>query len=166
MEENFDKLTFKSFDSNAGKCYTVESKDRIEERRPDDDPCENFWLCVAKWIAALVLSVAVLFCVAGSKVFLFVLGQHYRDLEREVTRDVGREVSRNATNSTRNYTRALNTNPATNRETTNRESIFIMLVLVLMIPQMASLLFALWKSVRAYSHPWPSSRAVLLVSVC
>ena len=155
MDDNFDKLTFRSFDANLTKNYTVENKKGIEEKRHEDDPCENFWLSVTKWLVAVLLSVTVLFCVALSKVLLFVLGQQYRDLQpREVI------SPRNVTNSTRAYS------PPARAESrdASRESLFIMLVLVLMIPQLVSFVLAMWKSLRPHSHPWPSSKAVLLVS--
>ena len=46
----------------------------------------------------------------------------------------------------------------------NRETIFIMIVLALMIPEAVSFLKACWTSLFRTSHKWPRTKAVLVVS--
>jgi len=46
----------------------------------------------------------------------------------------------------------------------NRETIFIMIVLALMIPEAVSFLRACWSSLLRKNHKWPRGKAVLVVS--
>ena len=152
----FDRLIGLGLGTDDEKRYTVKNKDySLDEKIPIDDPCENFWLCAAKWFLAILITLFLFFCVISSKICLLVLGERYRDLER---RD-----KRSATNST-NGTSAANATRSqdfdTNPEGNSKESLVVMLVLVLLIPQGVSLLLAFWTSARRKSHPWPTGRAV------
>ena len=55
--------------------------------------------------------------------------------------------------------------PSGARSDTNRETIFIMVVLTLMLPEAVSFLKACWISLFRKNHKWPSAKAILVVSL-
>ena len=106
----------------------------------------NFYavfLCIVKWLVALCLCSVVLLCVVGSKISLLVLGQHFRNINRNLNSTTDKPLSTE----------------------TNKEALFIMLLLSLMIPQAASLIYAAWTSLRRESRPWPTKKALIMVRV-
>ena len=102
--------------------------------------CCAVFLCIAKWLVAVFLLSVVLCCVVASKVCLLVLGQQLKNLNQ--TGD--------------------NVKDKTVTETT-KQSLFLMLLLALMIPQAVSFIHASWTSLRRKSRPWPSKPGFILV---
>ena len=138
--ENFAQL---SADHNR-KRYTVErtessvsnTSDRIENGQLIDA-----FLSVLKWLTAVLMFSVVVFCVVASKISLLVLGQQFKDFNQTMTSAV-REASAE----------------------TSKEAFILMLVLVLMIPQVVSLVKATWTNLRRKSCPWPTKQGFILVS--
>lgn len=104
--------------------------------------CYAVLLCVIKWVIAIFLCAVVLYCVVASKICLLVLGQHYRSVKR-------------AGNST-----------AEKIETqTSKQALFLMLLFTLMIPHVASFIYASWTSFRRKSRPWPTKKGFVVVRI-
>ena len=110
--------------------------------KAEDSNCHAVFLCIIKWLAAVCLCSVVLFCVVGSKVSLLILGQHLRNIKRNG-------------NSTTDELPAK----------TSKQALFLMLLLVQMIPQAVSLIYASWTSLRRKSRPWPTKKGFILVRV-
>lgn len=103
------------------------------------DPRPSVWLSVFKWVFAILLSLSMLACVVTSKISLISIGVFYN----------------NGTSSC----------SSTSTVDFSKETTFIMMVLVLMIPQFMSFIRACWASLFSAVHPWPSNKAILCVSI-
>ena len=139
---NYDD--FDQIDKNSRR-YTVQRNDSSISsltNKAENRNCYAVFLCIVKWLVAICLCSVVLFCVVGSKISLLVLGQHFRNINR-------------------------NGNSTTDKLSaeTSKQALFIMLLLSLMIPQAASLIYATWKSLRRESQPWPTKKALIMVRV-
>ena len=138
--ENFAQL---SADHNR-KRYTVErtessvsnTSDRIENGQLIDA-----FLSVLKWLTAVLVFSVIVFCVVASKICLLVLGQQFKDFNQNMTSAL-REAS----------------------VETSKQASLLMLVLVLMIPQLVSLVYATWTNLRRKTRPWPTKQGLILVS--
>ena len=133
---------FAHIDKNSRR-YTVQRTDSSISNlssKAEDSNCYAVFLCIIKWLAAVCLCSVVLFCVVGSKINLLVLGQHFRN------------INRNGNSTTDEL-------PAE----TSKQALFIMLLLSLMIPQALSLIYASWTSLRRKSRPWPTKKGFILV---
>ncbi|KAK3724973.1 hypothetical protein QZH41_005874 [Actinostola sp. cb2023] len=122
---------------------TVATQDDDEpENDSENDTCGNFYIIAAKWIVAILIAIMVLACVTANKICLLVIGREYSIPNTIVP--------------TRNSTSGSNGN-----KDAKRESIVIMLTIILMVPQAISLLAAMWG--KRKSQPWPRKSAVLWV---
>lgn len=108
----------------------------------ENSHCYAVLLCVIKWFIAIFLCAVVLCCVVASKICLLVLGQHYRSVKR-------------AGNST---TEKIETR-------TCKQGLFLMLLFTLMIPHVASFIYASWTSLRRKTRPWPTKQGFLVVRI-
>lgn len=115
--------------------------DDTDENTQKQDTCSNFYIVATKWFAAILVSLIVLACVTFNKICLLTIGRAYA-----VSTD-GNNTAISAPSKMKGY----------------KESIVLMLILILMIPQAFSFLIALWGKKR--SQPWPSKSAVILVRV-
>lgn len=102
-----------------------------------------------KWLVALLLFGFMFVAVLTSKISFLMIGEHYRQV--------------------RNEAKGLTNNSAIARIHQRRgysnESIFIILVLILLIPQSISLIMSAWTAMnRQKGIPWPSTNAILWVS--
>ena len=140
---SYENFAQSSADHNQ-KRYTVERPEssisnvssRIEKGRFVDA-----LLSVLKWLTAVLMFSVVVFCVVASKISLLVLGQQFKDFNQTMNSAV-REAS----------------------SETSKEAFILMLVLVLMIPQVVSLVKATWTNLRRKSCPWPAKQGFILVS--
>ena len=82
----------------------------------------------------------VLFCVVTSKICLLVLGQHFKSVNSTGNNDTDKTAAK-----------------------TSKQALFLMLLLVLTIPQVVSLIYASWTSLSRKSRPWPTKQGFLLV---
>jgi len=98
------------------------------------------FLCVVKWLAAVITFSLVLFCVVTSKICLLILGQQFRSANQTVKNGTGKITAE-----------------------TCKQALFLMLLLALMIPQAASSIYASWTSLRRNSRPWATKQGILLV---
>lgn len=115
---------------------TVHTKPKLHIEKVRD-PRPSLWLSVFKWIFAGILSVMVLSCVVASKISLISIGIFYN-----TTRNPCADVS---------------------KVSYAQETTFIMMVLVLMIPQFVSFVRSCGGLFSEY-HPWPTNSAIIWVS--
>ena len=99
-----------------------------------EDRRPSIWYSVVKWIVGIFLLISVLSCLVASKISLLSIAYYHESSGAKQSND------------------------------TNRETIFIMVVLTLMLPEAVSFLKACWTSLFRKNHKWPSSKAILLVS--
>ena len=140
---NYENFAQSSADLNR-KRYTVERTEsslsntsgRVENRQFIDG-----FLSVLKWLTAGLVFSVVVFCVVASKICLLVLGQQFKDFNQTMTSAL-REASVG----------------------TSKQASILMLVLVLMIPQLVSLVYATWTNLRRKTRPWPTREGFILVS--
>ena len=138
--ENFAQL---SGDHNRRR-YTVErteSSVSSASSKIEHGQFVDLFLSVLKWVTAGLLFSVVVFCVVASKICLLVLGQQFKSVNQTKTSSL-REAS----------------------VKTSKQASILMLVLVVMIPQVASLVYATWTNLRRKSRPWPTKQGFLLVS--
>ena len=136
---------FDQTDENSRR-YTVQRNDSSilnVTSKAENSNCYAVFLCIVKWLVALCLCSVVLLCVVGSKISLLVLGQHFRNIYRNGNSTTDKPLSAE----------------------TNKQALFIMLLLSLMIPQAVSLIYAAWTSLRRESRPWPTKNALIMVRV-
>lgn len=115
--------------------YTVNEIAKVH-REKIEDPRPSVWYSVVKWIFGVFLLIAVLTCLVASKISLLCIA-HVHVKKSQDCKD-GRNC--------------------------NRETIFIMVVLTLMLPEAVSFLKACWISLFRKSHKWPRVKAILVVS--
>ncbi len=140
---NCDDFSRTSFQQN-GKRYTVQRQDSSvssQSSKIGNDKVFDLFFCILKWFTAAFLFMAVLFCVVTSKICLLVLGQQFKN------------VNQTKVNAIQEYS-----------EETSKQALVLMLVLALIIPQAMSLIYASWTSLRRKSRPWPTKKALILVS--
>ena len=131
------------------RTYTVDRRDSSishESTNVEDGNCYALFLCIVKWITAIILSTLVLFCIVGSKICLLALGQHFKSIKR----------SGNDTISLEDHNVPIET---------QKQALFLMLLLALMIPQAMSLLYASWTSLTRKSRPWPKKQGFIAVRI-
>lgn len=117
---------------------TVQCKAKLDvEKVRDRRP--SIWLSVFKWLFAILLSFSVLSCVVASKISLISIGIFY--------------------NTTRNT--CANVVPVGYEH----ETTFIMMVLVLMVPQFVSFVRSFRAGLFSEFHPWPSKSGIIWVSL-
>lgn len=137
--ENFAQL---SADHNRRR-YTVErtesSVSNVSSRIENGQFIDTF-ISVLKWLTAIFVFSVVMFCVVASKICLLVLGEQFKNFNQTKTSALKEDV-----------------------ETSKQASILI-LVLVLMIPQVVSFVYATWTNLRRKSRPWPTKQGFILVS--
>ena len=140
---NFEKFAQSSPDHNR-RLYTVErtesSISNVSSKVENGQLFDTFF-SILKWITAVFLSSVVVFCAAISKISLLVLGQQFKSLNQTKT-SVSKEVSAEA----------------------SKQALILMLILILMIPQAVSFVYATWTSLRRKSRPWPTKQGLILVS--
>lgn len=127
------------------KRFTVQRKDSAESvvsAKLENGQFFNGFICILKWISAVLIFLAVLFCIVTSKLCLLVLGHQFKSAQETKT------------NTTAEYSAEA-----------NKQALVMMLVLALVIPQAASLLYAIWTSLRRKSRPWPTKQGFIIVSV-
>ena len=125
--------------------FTVQRKDSAESvvsAKLESGQVFNVFICILKWISAVLIFLAVLFCIVTSKICLLVLGHQFKS------------VQETRTNTTKDYSAE-----------TNKQALVMMLVLTQMIPLAASLLYAIWTSLRRKSRPWPTKQGFIIVSI-
>ena len=102
-----------------------------------------------KWIVALFIFGCMFVAVVTSKISFLMIGEHYRQLRSE-TKNLSNQTEIQKLHQQRGY---------------NNESIFVVLVLMLLIPQSISLIMSAWSAMnRQKGIPWPSTNAILWVS--
>ena len=140
---SYDDVSMSSFENR--KRYTVERKESslsiVSNKDDENEHFYNVFLCVCKWLVAIILFSVVLFCVVTSKICLLVLGQQFKSVHH---------TGNDGTDKT--------------AAETSKQALFLMLLLVLTIPQAVSLIYASWTSLRRKSRPWPTKQGFLLVS--
>jgi len=132
------RISVASISSQYGLTVAPE-EDNTEEEESKNDNCSNAYIVVTKWFAAILVSGIVLACVTFNKICLMSIGRAY--------------IVANATNTTLS---------ASSNGQGYKESIVLMLVLILMIPQGFTVFVGIWSKKR--SQLWPSKSAVILVS--
>lgn len=141
---NYENFAHLSGDHNR-KRYTVErtesSVSNASSKIEHGGQFVEVFLSVLKWLTAVLVFSVVVFCVAASKICLLVLGQQFKTFNQTRT-GVLKETS----------------------VETRKQASILMLVLVLMIPQVASLVYATWTNLRRKSRPWPTKQGFILVS--
>lgn len=140
---NYENFAQSSSD-HSRRRYTVErtesSISNVSSKIENGQFFDAF-LSVLKWITAVFLFAVVLFCAVTSKISLLVLGQQFKSFNQTKT-SVSKEVSAE----------------------TSKQALILMLVLILMIPQAVSFVYATWTSLRRKSRPWPTKQGFILVS--
>ena len=116
--------------------YTVTQTAKIH-REKQQDSRSSVWLSVAKWIGGIFLFASVLTCLVASKISLLSMASFRWNT---------------------NVTDTQKKDPKQNQET-----LFIMIVLLLMIPEGYSFLMACWTSLFSKNHKWPCKKAIILV---
>ena len=139
--ENFAQLSA----DHHRKRYTVErtesSISNASSRLENGGQLTDVFFSVLKWLTAVLVFSVVVFCVVASKICLLVLGQQFKAFNQTETSALG----------------------DASVETSKQASI-LMLVLVLMIPQLVSLVYATWTNLRRKTRPWPTKQGFILVS--
>lgn len=118
--------------------YTVRQTAKIH-REKEEDSRSSVWLSVAKCIVGILLFASVLTCLVASKISLLSMASFHWN-------------SANATDIQKKDPKQ------------NRETLFIMTVLVLMIPEGFSFLRACWTSLFSKNRKWPCKKAIIVVS--
>ena len=139
---------------------TLDLSNKAEKRH-----CYSFLPWIVKWFVAVFLSLLVLCCVVASRICLLVLGRNFKDLD-----EVGKTGNNGTLNQTLNSSdghfsptgKSGNENSSTEA---GKQALFLMLILALMIPEAVSLIYASWTSLRRKSHPWPSQKGFITVSL-
>ena len=152
--------------SDTSNQYTV-------EREEKNDTAKNYrrqksvFLSILKCVLSMLMSICLLSCVVASKLSLVAIGQR---LNYTMAKTSVRQAASNA---------SLGSNQTMKKHTPHSslifcgsskyglyqcETIFNMLVLILMTPHIFAFLKALVSSGCKTSHPWPTKRAVAWVS--
>ena len=141
---NGDDSSKPSFEQN-GKRYTVQRRNSSlsgENSKIGNGKFFDLLLCVLKWLTAAFLFLAVLLCLVTSKICLLVLGGQFK------------KVNQTIVNTRRGYS-----------PDARKQALALMLLLSLIVPQVMSLVYASWTSLRRRSRPWPTKKGFLLVSL-
>ena len=116
--------------------YTVRQTAKIH-REKQQDSRSSVWLSVTKCVFGIFLFASVLTCLIASKISLLSMASFRWN---------------NATNVQKQDPKQ------------NQETLFIMTVLVLMIPEGFSFLRACWTSLFSKTRKWPCKKAIIVVS--
>lgn len=118
--------------------YTVRQTAKIH-REKQQDSRSSVWLSVTKCVFGIFLFASVLTCLIASKISLLSMASFRH--------------SKNATDAQKKDPKQ------------NQETLFIMTVLVLMIPEGFTFLRACWRSLFSKSRKWPCKTAIIVVSI-
>lgn len=143
MISNYENFAQLSVDHNRRR-YTVErtesSFSNVSSRIENGQFIDAF-ISVLKWLTAIFVFSVVMFCVVASKICLLVLGQQFKNFNQTKTSALKEDAVE-----------------------TSKQASILMLVLVLMIPQVVSFVYATWTNLRRKSRPWPTKQGFILVS--
>ena len=137
--------------------YTIDKPEPTLDlsNKAEKGHCYSFLPWIVKWFVAVFLSLLMLCCVVASRICLLVLGHHFNEL-RVVADQQGIDENVNRTEKSGNENSSIET---------SKQALFLMLILALMIPEAVSLIYASWTSLRRKSHPWPSQKGFITVSL-
>lgn len=136
-----DYSDFSSRPTQRPSSFTVERAVEEEVQRDESIPVLN---TILKWIFAVFLFSAMLFCLVTSKVSLLLIGVYYNNLNGNETRTIN--------GNQKNYSYS-------------KESIFILLTMIMIIPQLCSFLLNGFKAItKKKALPGPTTIAALWVS--
>ena len=132
-------------DEHNGKKFkfTANKRSRPSVPKKSSDSKYGVFRCAIKWLVAFMLYLSVLTCLVTSKICWLVLGKQLKGFNE----------------STANSTLAVEYSSEI-----NKQALFFMLVLALMIPEAACFIHASLTSLGKKHQPWPSKRASMLVS--
>lgn len=132
-------------DEHNGKKFkfTANKRSRPSVPKKSSDSKYGVFRCAIKWLVAFMLYLSVLTCLVTSKICWLVLGKQLKGFNE----------------STANSTLA-----AEYSSEINKQALFFMLVLALMIPEAACFIHASLTSLAKKHQPWPTKRASMLVS--
>ena len=136
-----------ALDGNNGGQFTVEREDKDEEAR-NYIRKKSICLSMIKCLLSFMMCVGLLCCVVASKISLVAIGRKL------------------------NYTLGAHSNVSTNftycgnskENAWECETVFDMLILILVIPSVISFIRAILISAFRSSHPWPTGKALFWVS--
>jgi hypothetical protein len=125
---------------------TVDNKPNQErEVQEEEKVCSNFYVITAKWLAVILTAITVLVCVTANKICLLVIGYEYGLVSGSTN------VSSSSQGDGKDRTKV-----------SSKESIALMLIIIIMVPQAISLFYGVWG--KRKSQKWPRKSAVLWVS--
>ena len=152
-------------ESETSNQFTVEREDKNESAR-NYRRKKSILLSILKCILAFLMSAGLLACAVASKLSLAAIGW-----KLNYTSD--KSSSPQTANSSSRVNQTTETTAALHSELTfcgnsrhslyQCETVFNMLVLILVIPHIYGFLKALFSSGWKKSHPWPTKRAVIWV---
>ena len=137
--------------------FTVEREEKNESARKYKKK-KSVFLSILKCIISFLMSVCLLGCVVASKLSLVTLGQ-------KVTSNFTLCKNSPMTSNSSNASFVGKSSGSNGQSQYQNETIFNMLVLILIIPNAYSFLRALFSSGFKRSHPWPTKRAIIWVRV-
>ena len=138
IEAFTDAMSFSQRLPNAEQSDDIEytvNQTAKVHRDSVEDRRPSIWYSVVKWIVGIFLPISVLTCLVASKMSLLSIACYHDPSGAKQSSD------------------------------TNRETIFIMVVLTLMLPEAVSFLKACRTSLFRKNHRWPSAKAILVVSL-
>lgn len=134
------------YTNNSNYKLTVEGTPNTEsEPIEEEEFCTNVYVITTKWAAVILTCLVVLFCVTANKICLLVIGHEYSHLKDNAT-----------------ISEAQKADGKDRWKYSSKESIVIMLVIIIMIPQAISLFYGVWG--KRKSQKWPKKSAILWVS--
>lgn len=129
--------------------FTVERTDEEEVQIEEKIPVLN---TILKWIFSIFLFSAMLFCLVASKIALVLLGIYYNNFLQTEKLSANNDTSSTSPGNQKTYKYS-------------KESIFILLAMVMMIPQLFSFLVTAFKVVtKKKALPGPTTIAAVWVS--
>ncbi|XP_031575148.1 uncharacterized protein LOC116308782 isoform X2 [Actinia tenebrosa] len=139
-------ISRETYNSNLSNYrLTVENRANQErEAKEEDEFCTNVYVITTKYIAVILTALLVLFCVTANKICLLVIGNEYSLLKDNNT-----------------LFKAHQADGKDRSKYSSKESIVIMLVIILMIPQAISLFYGIWGEKK--SQKWPRKSAILWI---
>ena len=139
---NHDNFVQPQFEKNRRRFTVQRTESSISNVSSKNENSDGYavFLCIIKWLVAVFLLIAVLYCVVASKICLLVLGQQFRKLNQRGESGSDKTVTERS-----------------------KQALFLMLLLALLIPQAVSFFYASWTSMRRKTCPWPSKQGLILV---
>lgn len=148
-------------DSGEDKSFTVERKD-VDSHMHRWYKKPSRALSLIKMILALLLSAATLFCVVASKLTIIALAKALDNRKPNLTDVEGKHRTFICNHKVVNATHVYLYNSA---QFCQREVVFLMLTIILMVPPAVTLVKLFVKTCRKITHPWPTKLAILWVSL-